>query len=261
MQSRKFPSAEYALITELQSILGEIRSDFYPKGIGDDAAVRRDGNGNQIVLTTDLSVENVHFSLSYMNMSEVGYRAMVTNLSDCAAMGAQPDSALVQLVVPDSGENERIDQIRELYHGLKEACRQWNFPIVGGDLSLGAQWVVGITLLGRVGKEKQVLFREGAQPGDGLWVSGVPGRSAAGLDVLRKWGRSGVPDRFRALAEAHIRPVPRVALGSFLAEDAAVHAMMDCSDGLSKDCRTMSYESRCGIILSFDSSQVPPAMI
>ena len=261
MQSNELPSAEYGLIAQLQSIVGDIESDFYSKGIGDDAAVRRSDSGNQIILTTDLSVEEVHFSLSYMTMHEVGYRAMVTNLSDCAAMGAHPDSALIQLVVPRSGNQERAAQIRELYRGFEEACREWGFPIVGGDLSLGTQWVIGITLLGRVAEEKRVLLRRGAQPGDGLWVSGVPGRSAAGLEVLRRWGRDGIPDRFHVLAEAHIRPVPRIALGSLLAEDATVHTMMDLSDGLSKDCRTLSYENRCGIILSSDSSQVPPAMI
>lgn len=261
MQATRLPSAEYDLISRLQKELGTLRNDRYRVGIGDDAAVRSDAHGDQIVLTTDLSVENVHFSLVYMNMYEVGYRAMVSNLSDCAAMGAQPDSALVQLVIPRSEKSSRLDAVRELYRGFGAACRTWNFPVVGGDLSQGEQWVIGITLLGRVPAHGRALLRSGAKPGDGLWVSGCPGRSTAGLEVLRKWGREHIPDAYRVLAEAHLRPVPRVTLGQSLAEDSTVHAMMDLSDGLSKDCRTLSYENRCGIILSYDTSHIPPAMI
>lgn len=261
MQSNSYPSAEYKLITRLQAVLGKLHSDFYPTGIGDDAAVRQGSDGNSIVLTTDLSVENVHFSLSYMTMHEIGYRAMVSNLSDCAAMGAQPDSALVQLVVPKRETEAGIGKVEELYRGFEEACRCWNFPVVGGDLSMGEQWVIGITLLGRVAGRERAVLRTGARSGDTLWVSGVPGRSAAGLAFLQKWGRSNISPEFRGLVDAHLRPVPRIELGRSLAADPLVHAMMDLSDGLSKDCRTLSYENGCGIILSTGSSQVPHEMI
>jgi thiamine-monophosphate kinase len=262
MHLTPYPSSEYALVSRLQSVLGgTLHSDYYPTGIGDDAAVRREPAGNAVVLTTDLSVENVHFSLSYMTIREVGYRAMVSNLSDCAAMGALPDSALVQLVIPKKSTVDGKEMITQLYDGFGEACRHWNFPIVGGDLSLGEQWVIGITLLGRVSGQERAVLRKGARSGDTLWISAAPGRSAAGLSLLQNRVSDDIPPEFASLVAAHLRPVPRIELGRSLAADPAVHAMMDCSDGLSKDCRTLSYENGCGIILSTDSSQVPHEMI
>ena len=260
MKNTSFPSAEYGLISRLQATLGEVRSERYPTAIGDDAAVRRGVAGERIVLTTDLSVEDVHFSLSYMTMEEVGYRAMVSNLSDCAAMGAVADSALVQLVIPAHGERNG-EKVEALYRGFAEACRRWKFPVVGGDLSAGNQWVIGITLLGSVAPKKRTVLRRGAVSGDALWVSGCPGRSAAGLSLLQQQSRNTVAEQYRSLVEAHVRPVPRLELGSALAADPAVHAMTDLSDGLSKDSRSLSYENGCGIILSIDTSQVPDAMI
>ncbi len=260
MRRKGFPSSEYELIYKIQSILGKEFLDYYPQSIGDDAALRCDKQGNRIILTSDISVENVHFSLAYMSMSEIGYRAMVSNLSDCAAMGALPDAALIQLVIPENtiGCEKSIE---ELYHGFREACIRWRFPIVGGDLSIGKQWVIAITLLGRVARGKRVLLRKGMKPGDRLWVSGIPGLSAAGLCVLRKWGRKAIPEKYLMLANAHIRPHPRIETGISIAGKKKVHAVMDLSDGLSKDCRTLAYENNCGIIIRPIPSQIPQSML
>ncbi|MBN1578239.1 MAG: thiamine-phosphate kinase [Chitinispirillaceae bacterium] len=260
MQQRPFPSAEYELISRIQSVLGTHEGNYYEQGIGDDAAIRYDPEGNRLIITTDLSVENVHFSRSYMSMREIGYRAMVSNLSDCAAMGALPDGAFVQLVIPERGSGG-AQQVEELYRGFNEACKRWHFPVVGGDLSLGGQWVIGITLIGRVAAGQRVLLRKGMQSGDKVWVSGFPGRSAAGLHLLQTRGRNAIPVRYQSFADAHIRPVARIGVGMLLAADTAVHAMMDLSDGLSKDCRTLAHENGCGIILQADPSQVPQAMV
>ncbi|MBN1309164.1 MAG: thiamine-phosphate kinase [Chitinispirillaceae bacterium] len=261
MRQPPFPSAEYELISRMQAALGTHDNDYYELGIGDDAAVRCSPEENRLVITTDLSVEDIHFSRSYMTMREIGFRAMVSNLSDCAAMGALPDGAFVQLVIPKSNDRGGVQQVEELYRGFGEACTRWRFPVVGGDCSLGVQWVIGITLIGRVPKERRVLLRKGIHPGDKIWVTGFPGRSAAGLYLLQKMGRSAIPDCYRSFTDAHIRPVPRIEAGMLLAADTAVHAMMDLSDGLSKDCRTLAHENGCGIILHADPSQVPQAMV
>jgi thiamine-monophosphate kinase len=254
------PTNEYELIVRMQSILGDRKSAYYQTGIGDDAAIRDVDNGNSLVITTDVSVENVHFSLSYMNMREVGYRAMVANLSDCAAMGARPDSAVVQLVLPEKGETTAA-LIEELYYGFREACDRWQFPVVGGDISIGRQWVIGITLIGRITSGRRVLLRKGMQPGDKIWISGVPGRSAAGLSLLQKMERSKIPEKYHSLLDAHIKPILCIELGERLAEDTSVHACMDCSDGLSKDCDSLCRDNGFGIILNTDSSHLPEAMI
>jgi len=258
--SQAFPSAEFEIITELQQILGCCRNDAYLLGIGDDAAVRCAHGAEKLILTTDISVENVHFSLNTMTLQEAAYRAMVSNVSDCAAMGARPDSALIQLVFPEKSENLR-ENIHSVYRGFSQACSRWQFPIVGGDLSAGGQWVFGITLLGKVAEGQRILQRKGARPGDNLWVSGFPGRSAAGFEALKRWGRENVPSCFNELVINHIKPVPRVEAGLILAADSEVHALMDLSDGLSKDCRTLSYENALGIVLKYDALQIPEAMI
>jgi thiamine-monophosphate kinase len=255
----KKPSHEYELITNLQSILTE-HSDAYEIEIGDDAAVRRASGDHKLIFTTDLSVEHIHFRTDWMSFFEIGYKAMVSNISDCASMGAIPESALIQLIF-NKNDPEFKNSIEEIYRGFNQACKKWCFSIIGGDLSQGSQWAIGITLIGKIPANSRALKRVGAQNGDKLWVSGFPGLSAAGLDSLHQWGPKMVPKKYRPLINAHICPEPRVELGVLLRENPEVHAMMDLSDGLAKDCRTLAFENELGIILNFDSSLFPLAMV
>lgn len=256
----KFPSNEYELLRSLQEIIGEFTNGKYEVSIGDDAAIRRCLSNEQLIITTDIAVENVDFKLDYMSFREIGYRAMVSNLSDCAAMGALPDSALIQLIFPSEKSGIR-ESISEIYRGFADACRRWHFPIVGGDLSSGPLWSIGITLLGSLENGARPLKRCGVCDGDLLWVSGVPGLSAAGLQALSRWGRKGNAIEFPRLIRAHISPEPRIDLGVKLRKTTSVHAAMDLSDGLSKDCRTLAYENNLGIILKRDTSLIPDEMI
>ena len=255
----KSPSSEYELLADLQTILTE-HSDIYEIEIGDDAAVRKGADSHKLIFTTDLSVENVHFRQEWMSFFEIGYKSMVSNISDCASMGAVPESALIQLIFPKDAQHLK-ECIKDLYRGFNEACKRWHFPVIGGDLSGGAQWAIGITLIGKTPLNSRCLKRKGALAGDKLWVSGLPGKSAAGLDVLRKWGRKDAPPKYSQFLEAHIRPEPRTALGELLREQPEVHAMMDLSDGLSKDCRTLAFENDLGIILNFSPLLIPYTMI
>jgi len=261
MQNR-LPSGEYELLQAIQKALGEVGIAISPYkcALGDDAAIRRGAAGGRIVLTTDIAVENVHFSRAYMSMTEIGYRVIAANVSDCAAMAAQPESALVQLVFPN-GENRLTKKVVELYRGIAEACRQWKVTIVGGDLAKGSGWTIGVTMIGVISPKARPLMRKGARSDDSLWLSGFPGRSAAGLAALRKWGRRSVPLRFCPLVDAHIRPEPSPTLGRALGKCKYVHAMMDLSDGISKDARTLCYENRLGLDLSFEQQLAPDAMI
>jgi thiamine-monophosphate kinase len=248
---KNYPSNEYKLLQSLKPFLNYKKSSRYPIGIGDDAAIRETKAGERLVLTADTMVENVHFSLKYMTFREVGYKAMAVNLSDIAAMGAMPDAALVQLTFPKFGNRANLSgNIHSLYKGFREACREWDFPIIGGNLSAGPCYMADITLLGRAGKNERLLLRRGARPGDGLWVTGIPGSSAAGFNALRKWGsRAGTPRPFRPLVKKHIRPAPRIVLGRLLARSRFVHAMIDVSDGIAKECHTLAFENRLGILL------------
>ena len=253
----KFPSKEYKLIRRIQEILPPVNlgQTNYEETIGDDAAVRISKTvGERLIITTDISVENVHFSLSTMTLEEAACRAMASNLSDCAAMGALPDSALVQLVFPRDC-TDIADSIEKIYVGFARACERWKFPIVGGDLSGGAVWTLGITLIGVIPPDSRALRRTGITDGDALWVTGMPGESAAGLAALGRWGRGDAPLRCKKFIDAHISPTPRIDEGVALAACPSVRAMMDLSDGLSKDVGTLCFDNELGFI--FDSGLLP----
>jgi thiamine-monophosphate kinase len=261
LMQQSLPSAEYVLLRKIQKALGTFcaRASPYEVTLGDDAAVRQGRMDERVVVTTDIAVENVHFSKSYMSMDEIGFRVIAANVSDCAAMAAQPESALVQLVFPKAADHLTED-VMSLYRGIARACRKWKVRIIGGDLAKGGSWIIGITMLGVAPLKGRLLMRKGVQCGDALWLSSFPGRSAAGMAALRKWGRRRLPVRVQALADVHIRPEPRPDLGIILARSTGVHAMMDLSDGISKDCRTLCYENRLGIDLSFDNITPPEDM-
>lgn len=253
MPEQVYPSSEYHLLNSLKPFLHYKKSARYPLAIGDDAAIRTCQAGEKLILTADSFVQDVHFSLSYTSLAEIGFKAMAINLSDCAAMGAVPDGALVQLIFPKEIPSSTIAaRIRRLYTGILSACREWNFPIIGGNLSAGPCWIVDVTLLGRAPKGNRLLLRTGAKNGDSLWVTGHPGESGAGLAALQKWERRRVPQGYRSLINSHIRPTPRLEIGRALAANLCVHALIDVSDGIAKECRTLAYENKLCVSLADD---------
>ncbi len=261
MSLSEFPSEEYHLLNGLKEFLNFSPGERYPVGMGDDAAVRHCDKDEQLVLTGDTLVENVHFSLTYMTLEEVGYKAMVANISDCAAMGAIVDSAISMVVFPDTCDKKQVESaLRELYTGIKRACIKWDFPVVGGDISRGPCWMIAVSLTGRKNSSGRILKRIGAGIGDGLWVTGVPGKSAAGLDVLKKWGRNAIPDEYQDLALSHIEPSAQIDTGLKLANDSSVHALIDLSDGISKECYTLCYDNKVGITLSPEEDCLPESI-
>jgi thiamine-monophosphate kinase len=124
---------------------------------------------------------------------------------------------------------------------------------VGGDITAAPCWSLAITLIGIVPDNARVVQRCTAEPGDGLWITEVPGMSGAGYDALHRMGRRQAQGAHPACTQAHIRPVPDVAAGLALAADPQVHALMDCSDGISKDAATMAARSGCGLVLQADA--------
>ena len=251
MESNEFPSEEYYLLNGLKDFFNFSPSHRFPVGIGDDAAIRYCEKDEQLILTGDTLVEEVHFSLKYMNPDEVGFKAMVANISDCAAMGAVVDSAIIQVVFPDKIDKKHTEtMLRQIYSGIERACKKWDFPVIGGDLSKGPCWMIAVSLTGRREPGGRVLRRTGVRVGDDLWVSGIPGRSAAGLEVLKKWGRDSIPEEFQELVLSHIKPCAQIDIGLLLAADNCVHAAIDLSDGISKECYTLCFDNNVGISLS-----------
>ena len=212
-------------------LLAELERRALARDIGDDAARLGDG----VVITQDALLENVHFRLDWTSWRDLGYKATAVNLSDLAAMGAEPSVLLVSVALP--GETE-VDRVIELYEGLNEA----GVPIVGGDTSVAERVTVVVTALGR---SDRVPGRAGARPGDVLVVTGALGGAAAGLYALER--RLAGHD---ALVERHRRPPYRIGAGLLLAP--AAHALMDLSDGIVSDAARIAERSGCRLVVEVD---------
>jgi thiamine-monophosphate kinase len=196
--------------------------------------------GGNRVATVDVLSEGVHFRLDWTSFGDLGYKAAAVNLSDLAAMGAEPEGLLVGLGAPGEAE---VAQVIELYEGLNEA----GVPVVGGDTTRTASWFVSVTAFGT---SERVPGRAGAVPGDLLVVTGPLGGSAAGRYVLEH-GLEG----FDELVSAHRRPPVRLEEGKALGRVA--HAMVDLSDGIGSDAARIAERSGCKVVL--DAEAIPRA--
>jgi thiamine-monophosphate kinase len=211
--------------------------------LGNDCALIPAGAGT-LALSTDASVEGVHFRLDWITVAEVGWRAAAAALSDLAAAGAAPAGLLAAAVVPPSAGDE---DLVALMGGVGAAGVSVGAPVIGGDLSSGPLWVITITVLGRA---TTPLTRVGARVGDGVWVTGTLGAARAALEAWRR-GESPAPDA--RIAFAH--PQPRIAAGRWLADHGA-HAMMDLSDGLAGDAAHLAAASEVSLDLALESVPV-----
>ncbi len=210
-------------------------------GIGDDAAVWQPSRSHRSIITTDVLIENVHFSRGWMSLRDIGFRAMAANASDAAAMAARPVLATVALGI---AEGTTPTDVLELYAGMQACAQPFGLAIAGGDLSRAPVMTIAITLVGEV-RPSNLKLRSGARPGDILAVTGALGASRAGLAILR--GACELEPALAAEAlEAHARPRARVREGRFLGASRHVHAMMDCSDGLSTDLARLCAKSGVG---------------
>jgi len=219
--------------------------------IGDDAAVVR-VPGGRAVLSTDLLVEGTHFSLGYFRPEEVGGRALSANLSDLAAMGADPVCYLVALAAPPGTPVATVDAI---FRGMATAARPSGIRLMGGDTCRGARLTLCLTVVGAVGRGKPVS-RADARPGDLLYVTGSPGWSMLGLTLLRG-GRPSRPSGWRREAmRAHLRPEARWREGRAAARSGAVAAMIDVSDGILTDLSHLLERDGLGAVLAEESFPV-----
>lgn len=219
-------------------------------GPGDDAAVL--AAGGDVVVTTDVLVQDLHFRMAWSTGYDVGWRAAVANLADVLAMGARPTALVVALTLPG---DTPVAWVEDLARGLAGACAPHGVGVVGGDLSGGSQLTVAVTALGDLDGRPPVL-RSGARVGDTVAVAGPLGRSAAGLALLaaRDAGLTW-PDGAQALVGAHLRPDPPLGAGLDAARGGA-SALMDISDGLLRDAGRLAAAS--GVRIDLDSVALTP---
>jgi thiamine-monophosphate kinase len=220
-------------------------------GIGDDAAVLA-SRGDDWVCSVDSSVDGVHFDLAYLALNDVGYRSFQAAASDLAAMGAAPVAALSALILPPSLSPRDID---DLTRGQALASQQCGCPIVGGNISRGRELSITTTVIGTAAEP---LRRDGARPGQELWLVGAIGLAAAGLSALRL-GRFGSGDATGPLDECAARwrrPQALIARGSELVGRAS--AAIDVSDGLAADAGQLARAS--GVCVLIEAGRLRAAL-
>jgi len=218
--------------------------------IGDDAAVIRTSPDRLLIFTTDTLVERIHFDLSYFSFEEIGWKAMVANLSDIAAMGGLPKFALVTIGLPKS---MRVEDVLSIYKGASRIARKYNCKIIGGDTTLVPKDLfISIALLGEVEK-KFLLTRGGAKKGDLICVTGNLGEAQAGYEFLKKYGR-----RKLSLVQKHLQPFPRIKEARILVKNLKINSVIDISDGLSSELFHLTEESHLGAIIYEQSIPMSP---
>ncbi len=259
------PPGELALLAQIRSRAARLGSGELRLGIGDDCALLHPRRGEELAITTDLSIADRHFRLDWHPPESVGHRVLARGLSDLAAMGARPIAAFLSLGLPRGLTRARgrgkpwIEGFFDGFFALAQAC---STPLAGGDLAESPIALADIVLVGSVPRGK-ALLRSGARPGDLLYVTGSLGGAAAGLAQLgelqaAKTNRArlaDIPARIRPLLSPHLYPQPRIATGLWLQRRGLPAAALDLSDGLSTDLAHLCAES--GVAAEVDAAALP----
>ena len=242
------PVGEKKLIQKIRSLTRGGAS--VVKGIGDDCAVLRVPPRHELLVTTDFSIENVHFRREWHPPELVGRRCLTRGLSDIAAMGGTPLAAFLSLAVADEVPQRWVDRFVK---GLLELAGEFDFSLAGGDTAQSPQGIqADIVVVGSVPKGRAVL-RSGAKPGQSIYVTGELGGSAAALARLTDAKPLG------AAYAKYLRPQARVAVGQILRSRRLASAMIDVSDGLSTDLAHICDESHVGA--EIEEEAIPRARI
>jgi thiamine-monophosphate kinase len=247
---------EFKLIDHLTKQF-EIKHKGTTKGVGDDCAVI-ENKSNEILITTDLLVEGVHFDLSYMPLKHLGYKSVMVNLSDVYAMNGKANQITVSIALSN---RFTLEAVEELYEGIHLACKNYNIDLIGGDTTSSTKGIlISITAIGEARKE-DIVYRSGAKPGDLLVVSGDLGAAYLGLQVLEREKQvfevnpNAQPelDNYSYLVERQLKPEARKDIVDLLAEMEVVpSAMIDISDGLSSEILHLCKQSKVGCNLHED---------
>jgi len=220
-----------------------ILSDNLIVGIGDDSAVFKIDNNRSGLITTDTSIENIHFNIDISNPEDIGYKAMMGNISDIAAMGGKPEFAFISIGIPDD-INENY--ILSIYDGILEAVKKTKCTIAGGDTSRSEKLTLCITIHGEVKSNRQIE-RKGTKNGDSIYITGTTGDSLAGFKILTE--NITEKKNYPNLIKKHTRPDCRIDMVDFIRKTYKPTSMIDISDGILSDLRHIADSSNAGFQL------------
>jgi thiamine-monophosphate kinase len=220
-------------------------------GPGDDAAVVKPPRGQREALTTDALVDGVHFDQAFVPPDAIGHRALAVNLSDLAAMGAEPRAALLSLALPDALAVATVDGILD---GFLSHAATHGTTLLGGNITrTPGPLVINVTVIGAV-RPRGALTRSGARPGDEIYVTGALGDAAAGLAMLRTSAAAATAES--VCVRRYLRPEPRVRAGLQLSHHGAASSCVDLSDGLADGLRQLARASGVGVEIQSDALPV-----
>src|SRR5690349_12340216 len=251
---------EFGLIDHLTKN-NEIRNASTILSVGDDAAVM-DHFGKQMVVTTDMLVEGIHFDLMYSPLKHLGYKSVIVNLSDVYAMNATPTQITMSIAFSNRFS---VEALNEFYEGVYAACDKYNVDLVGGDTTSSQKgFIICVTAIGEVTPDKFVT-RSGAKKGDLICVSGDLGAAFLGLTLLEREKKifletQGAQPQFENqdyIIRRILKPEARKDIIEFFADNAIMPtSMIDISDGLSSEILHICKQSNTGCILYEEKIQV-----
>jgi thiamine-monophosphate kinase len=240
-------TSERSLIRQIRRQAGALTNQAVKTGIGDDCAVLRLKPGYELLVTTDLCLEDVHFRRAWHPPAAVGHRCLTRGLSDIAAMGGEPLACFLSLGLP---ADLPPTWLNGFLRGLLALARRYKIQLAGGDVSSAPLITADIIVTGQIPSGTAIL-RSGANPGDCIYVTGALGGSAATLKQLLA-GKKIKPEK----SNPHFYPTPRLEVGNWLRKHQFATAMIDISDGLSVDLSHICDESGVGALLTFNKIPV-----
>lgn len=212
-------------------------------GIGDDCAILSKDAKKDLVMTTDLLVEEIDFRLDWATPESLGHKALAVSLSDVAAMGAKPVWAMLSIGVPAKIWKTKF--VEKFYDGWFKLAEEFSVELIGGDVSRTPDKIVIDSIVAGEVKKGKAVLRSNARVGDLIFVSGELGGASAGLKLLESGERSG-KSKFDDLLVRQLKPRPQTEIGCIIGEKNLATAMIDLSDGLSSDLAHLCSESKVG---------------
>jgi thiamine-monophosphate kinase len=251
---------EFGLIDHLTHSFNSIQPSTL-KAVGDDAAVIEVADGQCVVISTDMLVENIHFDLMYTPLRHLGYKAVIVNLSDICAMNVIPTQITVSIAI---SSKYTVEALEELYAGIKKACELYKVDLVGGDTTSSPKGMtISVTAMGMAPKD-QIVYRNGAKAGDIVCLTGNIGAAYLGLQILEREKQvyQSAPtvqpqlEEHRYLIERLLKPEARKdAVLYFLNNGIKPGSMIDVSDGLASELFHICKQSATGVLI--EEANVP----